>query len=56
MAQLEMINGEVGRGIVRSVGGITISNEGEDNPQTSITVSGSHPYFWAPFILLGDWN
>jgi len=43
-------------GIVRGVGGITISNEGEDNPQTSITVNGSHPYFWAPFILLGDWN
>jgi CHAT domain-containing protein len=56
MAQLEMINGEVGRGIVRGVGGITTSNEGEDNPQTSITVNGSHPYFWAPFILLGDWN
>jgi len=56
MAQLEMINGEVGRGIVRGVDGITISNEGEDNPQTSITVNGSHPYFWAPFILLGDWN
>jgi CHAT domain-containing protein len=56
MAQLEMINGEVGRGIVRGVGGITTSNEGEDNPQTSRTVNGSHPYFWAPFILLGDWN
>jgi hypothetical protein len=56
MAQLEMINGEAGRGIVRGVGGITTSNEGEDNPQTSRTVNGSHPYFWAPFILLGDWN
>ena len=53
MAQLEMINGEAGRGIVRGVGGITASVGGEQ-PQT--TVNGSHPYFWAPFILLGDWN
>jgi CHAT domain-containing protein/tetratricopeptide (TPR) repeat protein len=58
MAQLEMINGEVGRGIVRGVGGITTSNSKEDNDrsQTSRTVNGSHPYFWAPFILLGDWK
>ncbi|MFQ5965702.1 MAG: tetratricopeptide repeat protein [Candidatus Scalinduaceae bacterium] len=56
LAQLEMINGEVGRGIVRGVGGITISKEDKEKPQTSMTVNGSHPYFWAPFILLGDWK
>ena len=56
MAQLEMINGEVGRGIVRGVGGITTSEESKDKPQSSTTVNGSHPYFWAPFILLGDWK
>ena len=56
MAQLEMINGEVGKGIVRGVGGITTSEDGQDKPQPSMTVNGSHPYFWAPFILLGDWK
>jgi len=56
MAQLEMINGEVGRGIVRGVGGITSSKAGKDKSQSTMTVNGSHPYFWAPFILLGDWN
>ena len=56
MAQLEMINGEVGRGIVRGVGGITTSEEGKDKHQSSRTVNRSHPYFWAPFILLGDWK
>ena len=55
MAQLEMINGEVGRGIVRGVGGITASEEGEGSSDPQMTVNGSHPYFWAPFILLGDW-
>jgi CHAT domain-containing protein len=55
MAQLEMINGDTGRGIVRGVGGI-VSSEAKDSPQSSATVNGSHPYFWAPFILLGDWN
>ncbi|MFQ5963673.1 MAG: tetratricopeptide repeat protein [Candidatus Scalinduaceae bacterium] len=56
LAQLEMINGEVGKGIVRGVGGITISKEDKDKPQTQMTVNGSHPFFWAPFILLGDWK
>ena len=56
MAQLEMINGELGRGIVRGIGGITTSEEDHDKPQSTLTVNGSHPYFWAPFILLGDWK
>ena len=56
MAQLEMINGEAGRGIVRGIGGIASLKEGEASPQSQMTVNGSHPYFWAPFILLGDWN
>lgn len=55
MAQLEMINGEVGRGIVRDVGGIT-SPEDQGNPLPQMAVNGSHPFFWAPFILLGDWK
>jgi len=56
MAQIEMIRGEVGRGIVRGVGGITASKESKSRLQPPMTVDGSHPYYWAPFILLGDWQ
>jgi len=56
MAQIEMIRGEVGKGIVRGVGGITTSKESKPRLQAPMTVDGSHPYFWAPFILLGDWQ
>jgi CHAT domain-containing protein/tetratricopeptide (TPR) repeat protein len=56
MAQIEMIHGDVGKGIVRGVGGITTSKEGRPSQQSSLTVDGSHPYFWAPFILIGDWK
>lgn len=56
MAQIEMIRGDVGKGIVRGVGGITTSKVGGTKHVASITVDGSHPYFWAPFILLGDWK
>jgi Uncharacterized protein conserved in bacteria len=56
MAQLEMINGEAGRGIVRGVGGIATSEDDQGDPQSQMIVNGSHPYFWAPFILLGDWK
>ena len=56
MAQLEMIRGKTGKGIVRGVGGITISKEGKSKQESTMTVDGSHPYFWAPFILVGDWK
>lgn len=56
MAQLEMIKGKTGKGIVRGVGGITATKKSKPRPQESETVDGSHPYFWAPFILLGDWK
>ncbi|HDH05196.1 MAG TPA: CHAT domain-containing protein, partial [Nitrospirae bacterium] len=56
MAQIEMIRGEVGKGIVRGVGGITTSKEAKSGTEPAMTVDGSHPYFWAPFILLGDWK
>ncbi|MEW6110439.1 MAG: CHAT domain-containing protein [Nitrospirota bacterium] len=58
MAQLEMIRGKTGKGIVRGVGGITGSKGTKVKPQeqTEKTVNGSHPYFWAPFILVGDWK
>lgn len=56
MAQLEMIRGKTGKGIVRGVGGITGSKEATPKEKTQATVDGSHPYFWAPFILVGDWK
>lgn len=58
MAQLEMIRGKTGKGIVRGVGGITSSkvSKPEKEPESVTTVDGSHPYFWAPFILIGDWK
>lgn len=56
LAQVEMIRGIVGKGIVRGVGGITTSKEGRKKPDQPATVDGSHPYFWAPFILVGDWK
>ncbi|MBI4848903.1 MAG: tetratricopeptide repeat protein [Nitrospirae bacterium] len=60
MAQLEMIRGKTGKGIVRGVGGITPSKENKpesrEESRSSLTVDGSHPYFWAPFILIGDWK
>jgi CHAT domain-containing protein len=57
LAQLEMINGKTGKGVVRSIGGITDSKKSRrTKPSSSATVDGSHPYFWAPFILMGDWK
>jgi CHAT domain-containing protein len=58
-AQLELIRGE-GRSDMlarRGVGGIGKLGEtakSESRSQDLISVSTSHPYFWAPFILVGD--
>jgi len=56
-AQIEMIKGKTGQRIVRGVGSITAqaktSKPSREQPQT---VNGSHSFFWAPFILLGDWK
>jgi CHAT domain-containing protein len=57
-AQIEMIKGDVGAGIVRGVGGITTAKKAQTVPvkESARTVDGSHPYFWAPFVLIGDWK
>jgi CHAT domain-containing protein len=55
-AQLEMIGGKTGKGIVRGVGGITANKAGVGHKKVQKTVDGSHPYFWAPFALYGDWK
>jgi CHAT domain-containing protein len=58
-AQLELIRGE-GRSELlarRGVGGIGKLGEtpkSESLSQSPTSISTSHPYFWAPFILVGD--
>jgi len=58
-AHLEMIRGEVGSELLaqRGVGGIgklsQTASSGPPDP-TSLPISQSHPYFWAPCILVGD--
>jgi len=58
-AQLELIRGE-GRSDLyakRGVGGIGKlgeTPEAQPGSQGSSSLSTSHPYFWAPFILVGD--
>jgi CHAT domain-containing protein len=58
-AQLELIRGE-GRSdllVKRGVGGMGKLGETPSAPlfaPSSDSVSTSHPYFWAPFILVGD--
>jgi CHAT domain-containing protein len=56
-AQLEMIRGKVSGELLaqRGVGGI--GRLGQASPAQSLSqksISVSHPYFWAPFILVGD--
>jgi CHAT domain-containing protein len=56
-AQLELIRGEGRSDLLarRGVGGIgKLGEVPEAKPPSSMTVSTSHPYFWAPFILVGD--
>jgi len=58
-AQLELIRGEGHSDLLakRGVGGIGKlgeTPEAQSGSQDSISVSTSQPYFWAPFILVGD--
>jgi CHAT domain-containing protein/tetratricopeptide (TPR) repeat protein len=58
-AQLELIRGEGHSDLLarRGVGGISKLGETPEprSPsQNPISISTSHPYFWAPFILVGD--
>lgn len=56
-AQIGMISRETGEGIVRGVGGITARPKTPGTPrETTQAGDRSHPFFWAPFILLGDWK
>ncbi len=54
-AQLDMIRGKVNTQLLaqRGVGGVgKLGQTPAARSSTSITTS--HPYFWAPFILVGD--
>jgi CHAT domain-containing protein len=58
-AQLELIRGEGRSDLIaeRGVGGIGKlgeTPEGQSPSEDPISVSTSDPYFWAPFILVGD--
>lgn len=58
-AQLELIKGQASSDLLarRGVGGIGKLGEVPESKPVSpapLSVSTSHPYFWAPFILVGD--
>ena len=58
-AQLELISGEGHSDLLarRGVGGIGKLGETASSAlpaPSSLSISTSHPYFWAPFILVGD--
>jgi CHAT domain-containing protein len=58
-AQLELIRGEgrsdlLARRGVGGIGKLGETPEPQSASQDPISISTSHPYFWAPFILVGD--
>jgi CHAT domain-containing protein/Flp pilus assembly protein TadD len=56
-AQLDMIRGKVTAKLLaqRGVGGIgKLGQTGAARSSSRASISTSHPYFWAPFILVGD--
>ncbi|MBI2175012.1 MAG: CHAT domain-containing protein, partial [Candidatus Omnitrophica bacterium] len=56
-AQLELIRGQGSSDLLaqRGVGGIgKLGEVPQTKPASPSSVSTSHPYFWAPFILVGD--
>jgi CHAT domain-containing protein len=63
-AQLELIRGNVNSDLLvrRGIGGVgklgdTVSaapSASSAERSAAVSVSTSHPYFWAPFILVGD--
>jgi len=64
-AQLELIRGQASSDLLarRGIGGVGKLGEAQQAKSessgsvlvsSSITITTSHPYFWAPFILVGD--
>ena len=55
-AQLAMIRGEVPLGmVVRGLGGVAQVDAGKVQAEMETNL-GRHPYFWAPFVLIGDYK
>ena len=55
-AQLAMINGDIKLGmVVRGAGGMATVDAGKVQAETGQSL-GRHPYFWAPFVLIGDYK
>ena len=55
-AQLAMIRGEVNLGmVVRGTGGMATVDAAKVQAETGANL-GRHPYFWAPFVLIGDYK
>jgi CHAT domain-containing protein len=52
LAQLEVMKSKVVFSIPRGGRGITLS----EGYKPGMTIDCSHPFFWAPFILVGDWK
>lgn len=62
-AQLQLINGNVSSDLLarRGIGGIgklgdvpTAKSPSPESVPPRASISTSHPYFWAPFILVGE--
>jgi CHAT domain-containing protein len=58
-AQLNLIRGNVNSDLLarRGIGGIGKLGEvpaAKSLSQDSVSISTSHPFFWAPFILVGE--
>jgi CHAT domain-containing protein len=58
-AQLNLIRGNLNSDLLarRGIGGVGKLgevSEGRSRSQDSVAISTSHPYFWAPFILVGE--
>ena len=56
-AQLDMIRGKVSARLLAQRGVVGVGKLGQTPAARSwsqTSISTSHPYFWAPFILIGD--
>ena len=56
-AQLQLIRGNVNSDLLarRGIGGVgKLGEVPPSKPLSQDSISTSHPYFWAPFILVGD--
>jgi len=55
-AQLAMLHLQLKfRGAASAERGVVLPDTTEENAAPKIKVSYSHPFFWAPFFMIGDW-